>query len=189
MTSATNMAGTSGDARPANRVSVDARLHGVSPTHDSSGNKAPASSAGAASEFELTLPLPPSTNNLFKTVQHGGRAKTGSYRDWIKTAGWNIEQLQIAPLRGRYELTIMLPAAMRGDISNRIKAVEDLLVAHRLTDDDSRCDAVIARRHERIAPKTCVVVAKLSPALASVGGGPTPLLDLLPRGGAEAPEA
>lgn len=187
MKNSRNMAGLTGDARPAVRASVDTRLHGVNPTRDSSGNKAPASSAGAASEFELTLPLPPSTNNLFKTVQHGGRAKAGSYRDWIKTAGWNIEQLQIAPLRGRYELTIMLPAAMRGDISNRIKAVEDLLVAHRLTDDDSRCDAVIARRHERIAPKTCVVVAKLSPALAGVGGGPTPLLDLLPRGGAEAP--
>lgn len=184
-----NMAGRPGDARPALRVTVDTRLHGVSSTRDSSGKQAPASSAGAAQGFTITLPLPPSTNNLFKAVGRG-RAKSQDYTRWIEAAGWALKQERLSPVTGPFAFLLALPRSMPGDCSNRIKAPEDLLVAHGLTPDDHYADLVMAHRSNAVAGKACIVtvvpIQHVSAALASVGGGPRPLPAFLPQEGAEA---
>lgn len=141
------------------------------------------------SGFTLTLPIPPSANNLFKTVGNR-RPPTGQYLDWRDAAGWNLKQSKVERVSGRYGLFLLLPIKMRGDVSNRLKAVEDLLVANNLTDDDSRSDIALAARWPGVVEGTCIVIARpiaaISPAaLNSVVGGPTPL-PVLPQVGAEA---
>jgi hypothetical protein len=183
------MAGVSGDARPAIRASVAMELLLTNPTRDSSGNLAPTSSDGAAQGFTVTLPLPPTTNNLFKGVGRG-RAKTQGYKDWIEAAGWALARERIAPVLGAYAFLLALPRGMPGDCSNRIKAPEDLLVKHKLTPDDRHADLVMAHRSNAVAGAACIVtvvpILHVSAALASVGGGPRPLPDFLPQEGAEA---
>ncbi len=49
---------------------------------------------------------------------------------------------------------------MRGDISNRIKHAEDLLVFHGLTDDDSRSDAVTVKRSDAVAKGEMLIEAR-----------------------------
>lgn len=174
-----DMAGYSGDARPAHRAdTVEELAHRESSTRTLE-TRPPVSLTGGVQGFEVTLPIPPSTNNLFKNVRRG-RAKSGDYRDWIALAGWNLRQLQIAPVRGRYELSITVAEAMRGDISNRIKAVEDLFVALKLTDDDRRCGTLHVYRSDEQRTGTCRVsvmplpIKSSSAALTGVGGGPRP---------------
>lgn len=184
----TNMAGRSGDARPATRDSVAMELL-QSPTRGLSGNLAPTSSVGAAQGFTVTLPLPPTTNNLYKGAGRG-RAKTQGYNDWIEAAGWALARERISPVLGAYAFLLALPRGMPGDCSNRIKAPEDLLVKHKLTPDDRHADLVMAHRSNAVAGAACIVtvvpIIHVSAALASVGGGPRPLPDFLPQEGAEA---
>lgn len=87
------------------------------------------------------LPLPPSANALFVERRRvrgkaGGRTITEEYRRWRETAGTLLNVARLPYIGGPVSIEIELPAKMRGDISNRIKALEDLLVAHRLIDDD-----------------------------------------------------
>lgn len=184
-----NMAGGPGDARPAIRASADTRLHEVSSTRDLSGNKAPAHPAGAVQGFTVTLPLPPSANNLFLT-RGNRRARSPEYDAWLDAARWALHQERPEPVTGPYALLLALPFLMRGDVSNRIKAPEDLLVKEGLTPDDRHADLVMAHRSNAVSGVACIVtvvpIQHVSAALASVGGGPKPLPALLPQEGAEA---
>lgn len=184
-----NMAGGHGDARPAIRVSADTRLHGVNPTRDSSGKQALAYPAGAAQGFTVTLPLPPSANNLFLT-RGNRRARSPEYDAWIEAARWALHCEKLQPVTGPYAFLLALPYLMRGDCSNRLKAPEDLLVKEGLTPDDRHADLVMAHRSNAVSGVACIVtvvpIQHVSAALASVGGGPKPLPALLPQEGAEA---
>lgn len=184
-----NMAGRPGDARPAIRASADTRLHGVNPTRDLSGNKALAYPAGAAQGFTVTLPLPPSANNLFLT-RGNRRARSPEYNAWIEAARWTLHCEKLQPVTGPYAFLLALPYLMPGDCSNRLKAPEDLLVKEGLTPDDRHADLVMAHRSNAVSGVACIVtvvpIQHVSAALASVGGGPRPLPDFLPREGAEA---
>ena len=105
--------------------------------------------------FAVTLPLPPSVNNLYANKPGGGgRYRTPGYEDWIYQAGWEIARQKPRGFSGPYHLRLTLYSdkcvctvvqmpdtekLVRGDIGNRLKAVEDLLVKHRLIDDDRHC--------------------------------------------------
>lgn len=82
------------------------------------------------STFLITCP--PSVNGLFANAKHG-RMKT-KYRDWIEQAGWELKTQRPDPVSGDYELAIVVPRT-RGDLDS-ITAVSDLLVTHKLIDDD-----------------------------------------------------
>lgn len=89
----------------------------------------------------FTLPMPPSTNALYRNVPGKGRVKTSDYKAWIKDAGWQMK-LQSSPLPlprldGPLELRISLPASSRIDIDN-IKALPDLLKKMGAIDDDKQ---------------------------------------------------
>lgn len=185
-----NMAGRPGDARPAHRaLKVAHRSLDVAELGNSLGTEAPASTAGAVQGFTVTLPLPPSANNLFKAVGRG-RAKTQEYKDWIEFAGWALMRERPSPVDERYALLLALPQAMRGDLDNRLKAVGDLLVSHKLTPDDRHADLVMAHRSKAVSGAACIVtvvpILQVSEALAGVVGGPRHLPVLLPQEGAEA---
>ena len=90
--------------------------------------------------IHLTLPYPPTTNNLFMNVGKG-RIRTKKYDAWIAEATRHVRQQAPQPITGLYSLTLKVwrPDRRRRDASNLIKAVEDLLVSLGVTPDD--CDA------------------------------------------------
>lgn len=97
----------------------------------------------------LTLQhAPPSTNHLYANVAGKGRVKAKRYKEWKNTVGWDLNQQNYTLIRGPVELdlTVRRPKkGVRADISNRIKAVEDLLVDHQVLKDDSQVMEVRAR--------------------------------------------
>lgn len=88
----------------------------------------------------LSIPLPPSVNALFANVQGRGRIKTDRYKTWLNAAGWDVLQQRQQPIKGDVTLEILAgrPDRRRRDVSNLIKAAEDLLVRHGLIEDDSK---------------------------------------------------
>jgi len=92
----------------------------------------------------IDIPVPPSTNKLFVNVPGRGRVKSSEYRKWRDTAGRSIQSQPHAKVPGRVSITIEVRRG-RGDIDNKVKAVLDLLVLHRLIDDDKHVESVTAR--------------------------------------------
>lgn len=88
----------------------------------------------------LTLPFPPSVNNLFANSSHG-RFTTPRYAAWKSDA--YVELLRqparfarhTGPVRVTY--TFGRPDKRRRDVFNLEKAVSDFLVAHGILADDT----------------------------------------------------
>lgn len=87
----------------------------------------------------VTVPAPPSTNDLFNKGRRGWY-KTPAYKQWRKDAGWTLVAQRPARVLGR---VLIFVAVERGqyqrsaDIDNCIKALFDLLVEHCVIQDDS----------------------------------------------------
>lgn len=101
----------------------------------------------------LDLPLPPSVNRLFieapsrtKTGKGKTRVKTKDYKAWIEHTTWivpNQLRLQGFPasppvpiIRRPLGISISVNISHQGDVTNRIKALEDYLVEKKITDGD-----------------------------------------------------
>lgn len=86
--------------------------------------------------IQFDLPLPPSTNGLFKNNRRRGRVKTPRYEAWIEEAGWKLiiqrPPRSIGPVEIKYEIG----SKARGDIANYEKATTDLLVRHQIIEGD-----------------------------------------------------
>lgn len=86
--------------------------------------------------FAAHIPTPPSTNNLFATVMVKGKPRrivTREYKAWrqeaelILLAAWIDAR---SPKIGKpWALAIEVNIDHGGDVTNRIKAIEDLLVS------------------------------------------------------------
>jgi crossover junction endodeoxyribonuclease RusA len=105
----------------------------------------------------LTLPYPPTTNNLFVNAGKG-RNKSPGYRKWLQEAGLEImaqrPRLASRKVTGPYTFALVAerPDNRRRDLGNLEKPVSDLLVSMGLIGDD--CDAEqIELRWSGIAPK------------------------------------
>jgi crossover junction endodeoxyribonuclease RusA len=96
----------------------------------------------------LHLPVPPSLNSAYRNVPGRGRAKTRVYREWLRIADAHLlaQKRTLVRLTGPLEVYIKLPANTRGDISNRVKALEDYLVSREITDDDKYNTRVVVER-------------------------------------------
>jgi Holliday junction resolvase RusA-like endonuclease len=107
----------------------------------------------------IVLPLPPSTNNLFANGR--GRYRTQEYDAWIEHAIYELGRQKIRDvIIGAYELNIKVPMKMRGDVSNRIKAPEDLLVKQGFLPDDKHAFKVTIERNANVPPGECHVTAR-----------------------------
>ncbi|MCM8734606.1 RusA family crossover junction endodeoxyribonuclease [Azospirillum sp. A1-3] len=84
----------------------------------------------------LTMPAPPSVNNLFKNLGRRGRAPTPAYEDWKRVAGWQVKAQRPQPISGPIAVTIV-HGKRRADLDNLNKAPLDLLVSLGLIDDDA----------------------------------------------------
>ena len=88
--------------------------------------------------IELTLPMPPSVNQLYAN-RKGGRMKTKKYSDWIYSAGWALEEQGLLSIKGDVEVYYYFgPRCRKSDVFNREKAISDLLVSHRVIEDDRK---------------------------------------------------
>lgn len=86
-----------------------------------------------------TIPVPPSLNNIYFNLPKGGRRKTPEYKAWINAGLLMLKTQNPTRFEARADLNVSVPDSEQGDISNRIKAAEDLLVrAGILTGDDKR---------------------------------------------------
>lgn len=88
-------------------------------------------------ELTLTLPLPPSTNNLYAN-RAGGRYPTAAYKKWQQTAAAIIigSPRVITPCAITIEITRGKGWRRGCDVANREKAVIDALVKHNVIPDD-----------------------------------------------------
>ena len=95
----------------------------------------------------VSLPLPPSLNNLFPTVMTDKgpkRVKSGAYRAWLKEAGW-LAKAARGRVSGPFVATLVCdrPADKRKhDLDGLAKAPLDLLTSLGLIDDDSLAERV-----------------------------------------------
>lgn len=94
------------------------------------------------SVFEIEgLPLPPSANNMFVNLRRG-RRKSQRYIDWEYMAGYALNTLKPKhTIMGRVRVTYTFGekgCRADSDLGNLEKAVSDLLVKHRVIQDDSK---------------------------------------------------
>lgn len=109
--------------------------------------------------ISFSIPMPPSVNALYVNAPGRGRVKTKVYARWIDEARIRLmlDRVRLrAPLE-RYGIALKVPADMRGDISNRIKAAEDLCKRHGLIFDDKNAVSVSIERVAGLAPDTMAV--------------------------------
>ena len=110
--------------------------------------------------IRLTLPIPPSLNGAYFNVPGRGRVSSRGLSDWKAAAGWKLKSQRPGSIPGAYRFALYLPAKMRGDLDNRIKAAMDLLKEHRVTPDDRRAVSVLAERSELVGDGECLVIVE-----------------------------
>jgi crossover junction endodeoxyribonuclease RusA len=91
-------------------------------------------------ELVIELPMPPSSNNMF--VNAGKRRiRSAEYSGWLLEAGFQLKSQRPPLVAGKVSLLIEVEepkTKIRQDCTNRIKAVEDLLVSHRVIQGDDQ---------------------------------------------------
>lgn len=113
----------------------------------------------------IDLPLPPSVNNLFVNAGKRGRVISKPYKAWRDVAGWQLARQRPGAIKGRYALEIYIQSDARADIGNLEKACSDLLVAHRVIEDDALAWALHIYRDPRITKGCRLVVRHVIPEL------------------------
>lgn len=103
----------------------------------------------------ICLPVPPSTNALYRNVSGSGRVKTAAYNDWLVEADAALYQQSKAvreqqKVEGEFYLSIKLPATCRMDTDNALKALCDYLVSRAITPDDSKCRKINIEKVEGV---------------------------------------
>ncbi len=92
-------------------------------------------------EVVISLPVPPSLNNMFFNSARAGRVRTPEYRAWIKEAGTILASQRPPQVLGKVSLLIEVQepeTKRRQDVANREKAITDLLVTHRVIEGDDQ---------------------------------------------------
>lgn len=101
--------------------------------------------------FTVRVPVPPSANALFVTFRDRGgirRARTSEYKAWATAAGFMVKAQRPHRVLGKINVRILVPRNARRDLSNHVKAVEDLLVGLQLIDDDRHVQSLDVQWHD-----------------------------------------
>lgn len=118
--------------------------------------------------IRLSLPMPPSVNGLFANKRTGGRVKTQAYKSWLQLAGTCVKDSHRLNL-GPYSISIALKrstVSSLSDLTNREKAVSDLLVAHGVVKDDRYCQMLSMHWDEGIDGDCIVLIQPYEEGLA-----------------------
>lgn len=121
-------------------------------TEGRAGRSEQGRAAGAVpAAVTFTLPVPPSTNALFRNLPGKGRVKTRAYADWRAYALTSLRQQRLPLVDGHIIVRMNVEmTGNRADLDNRVKAIFDVIVEARVIADDSLI--------------TAFLVAKLPPA-------------------------
>lgn len=112
-------------------------------------SEAPQHKASEREPIILLLPLPPSTNALWRKV--GGRMViSAEYRSWKEAAGWEARNqlVGLEQIKGAFSFKVEMDPG-RGDLDNRLKAVLDLCQAVGAIQNDKHLAELHAYRVER----------------------------------------
>lgn len=95
------------------------------------------------SEIIIDLPMPPSTNRIWRRGRKG-MIKSDEYVEWIQRADDEVMAAHalrgVHTINGGFSVLILLNATQRrGDSDNRIKAVLDWAQSRRVVHNDSDC--------------------------------------------------
>lgn len=104
----------------------------------------------------ILLPIPPSTNNLFATV-NGRRVITRSYNMWRKVAYELLRLFKEKPLEKPYGVHIRLNLDHKSDIDNRVKPILDALVASETICGDQWVNTIRVDRDRTVKADSCQV--------------------------------
>lgn len=104
----------------------------------------------------ILLPMPPSTNNLFATV-NGRRVITRPYNMWRKVAYELFRLFKEKPLEKPYGVHIRLNLDHKSDIDNRVKPILDALVASETICGDQWVDTIRVDRDRTVKVGSCQV--------------------------------
>lgn len=117
--------------------------------------------------LRLTLPYPPSANNLFRNAGKR-RVKTAEYAAWQTLAGMCIRDSHRLALDS-YSISICVrrPDRRRRDLANLEKAVSDLLVAHGVVKDDSLCERITMQWDAGLEAECVVIVQPFEEGMAA----------------------
>jgi crossover junction endodeoxyribonuclease RusA len=102
----------------------------------------------------LELRLPPSINRLWRAGR-GRVYRSPRYEAWLKEAGWELAIQRPARITGQVSIVIAAgrPDRRRRDLDNiATKACLDLLVAHRVIEDDSLVASITSCWSADVAP-------------------------------------
>lgn len=93
--------------------------------------------------IRYNLPFPPSVNNLFANGKKG-RFRTDKYETWRTLAGQEIMAQGRKRLKGAVSMSVLAvrPDKRKRDLSNLLKAIEDLLVDMGVIEDDSLIERI-----------------------------------------------
>jgi Holliday junction resolvase RusA-like endonuclease len=92
--------------------------------------------------MNITLPIPPSANNLFINVPGRGRVMSTEYRQWRKCALSEIAIYGIGSMAKPYGVHIRANVNHRRDIDNLAKPILDALVEAGVIIGDQWVDTV-----------------------------------------------
>lgn len=121
------------------------------------------STYSTVSIFTVSLPIPPSVNNLFSNVPGKGRVKTKAYTDWIAKAFAAINREECSSpgvsLSGAVCVVMEINRSHAGrDIDNCIKPIIDALVKRGVIINDTHVSSVTACWADKADPALAKVV-------------------------------
>ena len=116
----------------------------------------------------IDLPMPPSVNAMTVNLKNGGRANSALYKRWLEAARYEVMMAWRAAGKPEWPadcpMEIRLEVGLEGrnrDLSNTIKATEDLLVKNLPIPDDCWNDRILIERREDIPGFARVTIAAL----------------------------
>ncbi|MFC0410994.1 hypothetical protein [Roseomonas elaeocarpi] len=102
-------------------------------------------------DLTIVLPVPPSTNKLWKPIARGKMAQTVMYEAWKQEAGWAMNRQRASHHEfGRYAMRV---AVGTGHDLDNLKAVPDLLQAQRTVINDKDCEALVIVRDRTLTDR------------------------------------
>ena len=116
--------------------------------------------------LNLTLPVPPSVNALYRAIGRGRNILSKEGRAWYEKAV-PMAQQQAAGwfVLGKCELSfiVFFPDRRRCDISNRIKALEDGITKAGIWQDDSQVKRLVVEHGgvDKACPRVEVTITAL----------------------------
>lgn len=110
----------------------------------------------------VTIPYPPSTNNFY-AVFRGRKITSAAGRKWIERAVAAIREQAQGQFVGTVRVTGTIYRPLKsGDLSNRIKPVEDVLQKAGLLKNDSQIvELEWFRRDDKANPRCEVTITKV----------------------------